>query len=67
MLRLAGVPVTAARYQGIICGVVVPDALGGTRAAEAAVGDATVVLRKAPKRRLRPAAAGRASQGQVVA
>jgi len=56
MLRWAGVPVTAARYQGIMCGVVLLSTLRGTRAAEAAVNRATVVLRKA---RLRPGACRR--------
>jgi hypothetical protein len=47
MPRQAGVPVTATRYQGIICGVVLLGALRGTQAAEAAISQATVVLRKA--------------------
>jgi hypothetical protein len=46
MLRQAGVPVTAAGYQGIICDVVLPNALRGPQAAEAAINQATVVLRK---------------------
>jgi len=47
MLRQAGVPVTATRYQGIICDVVLLNALCGIQAAEAAINQATVVLRKA--------------------
>lgn len=47
MLRQAGVPVTATRYQGIIYDCVVLNALRSTQAAEAASNQAIVVLRKA--------------------
>jgi hypothetical protein len=47
MLRQAGVPVTATRYQGIIHDFVVLNALRGTQAAEAVINQAIVVLRKA--------------------
>ncbi|MFI6932548.1 alpha/beta hydrolase [Streptomyces sp. NPDC050287] len=46
-LREAGVPVTAVRYQGIIHDFVMLDALRGTRAAEAAVKQASSTLRTA--------------------
>jgi acetyl esterase len=46
-LRLAGVPVTAVRYQGIIHDFVMLNALRGTHAAEAAIGQAVAVLRNA--------------------
>jgi acetyl esterase len=46
-LRAAGVPVTAARYQGIIHDFVMFNALRGTAAAEAAIGQASAVLRAA--------------------
>ncbi|WP_326574468.1 alpha/beta hydrolase [Streptomyces sp. NBC_00481] len=46
-LREAGVPVTAVRYQGIIHDFVMLDALRGTRAAEAAIGQAVATLRTA--------------------
>jgi hypothetical protein len=46
MLRQAGVPVTATRYQGIICDFVVLNAMRGTQANEAAINQAIVVLRK---------------------
>ncbi|MFJ7078019.1 alpha/beta hydrolase [Streptomyces sp. NPDC098781] len=46
-LREAGVPVTAVRYQGIIHDFVMLNALRGTRAAEAAIGQAVSVLRAA--------------------
>ncbi len=38
---------TATRYQGIICDFAVVNALRGTQAAEAAINQAIVVLRKA--------------------
>ncbi|WP_369271979.1 alpha/beta hydrolase [Streptomyces sp. R11] len=44
-LREAGVPVTAVRYQGIIHDFVMLNALRGTRAAEAAIGQAVSVLK----------------------
>ncbi len=43
-LRVAGVPVTAVRYQGAIHDFVVLDALRGTRAAEAAIAQAVTFL-----------------------
>jgi acetyl esterase/lipase len=46
-LRQAGVPVTAVRYQGIIHDFVMLNALRSTRAAEAAITQATTVLRQA--------------------
>ncbi|MFE5895474.1 alpha/beta hydrolase [Streptomyces sp. NPDC056462] len=46
-LRAAGVPVTAVRYQGIIHDFVMLNALRGTRAAEAAIGQAVSVLKGA--------------------
>jgi acetyl esterase len=46
-LREAGVPVTAVRYQGIIHDFVMLDALAGTQAARAAVGQAVAALRSA--------------------
>jgi len=46
-LRQAGVPVTAVRYQGIIHDFVMLNALRGTHAAEAAIGQAISVLRGA--------------------
>ena len=46
-LRAAGVPVTAVRYQGIIHDFVMLNALRGTRAAEAAITQATGFLRSA--------------------
>lgn len=46
-LRAAGVPVTAARYQGIIHDFVMLDALRGTQAAEAAITQAITALRAA--------------------
>ncbi|WP_086799231.1 alpha/beta hydrolase [Streptomyces caniscabiei] len=46
-LREAGVPVTAVRYQGIIHDFVMLDALRGTQAAEAAIGQAIATLRTA--------------------
>ncbi|WP_406200644.1 alpha/beta hydrolase [Streptomyces sp. NBC_01017] len=46
-LREAGVPVTAVRYQGIIHDFVMLNALRGTRAAEAAIGQAVSVLKVA--------------------
>ncbi|MEU1088261.1 alpha/beta hydrolase [Streptomyces sp. NPDC005576] len=46
-LREAGVPVTAARYQGVIHDFVMLDALRGTHAAEAAIRQAVDVLRTA--------------------
>ena len=38
---------TGTRYQGIICDVVLINALRGTQTAEAAINQATAVLRKA--------------------
>ncbi|WP_217181347.1 alpha/beta hydrolase [Streptomyces sp. AC495_CC817] len=46
-LREAGVPVTAVRYQGIIHDFVMLNALRGTHAAEAAIGQAIATLRTA--------------------
>jgi acetyl esterase/lipase len=46
-LRTAGVPVTATRYQGIIHDFVMLNALRGTHAAQAAITQATAVLRSA--------------------
>ncbi|NKZ01954.1 alpha/beta hydrolase [Nocardiopsis alborubida] len=46
-LRAAGVPVTATRYQGVIHDFVMLNALRGTRAAEAAITQATAALRSA--------------------
>jgi acetyl esterase/lipase len=46
-LRQAGVPVTATRYQAIIHDFVMLNALRGTNAAEAAIGQAVTTLRKA--------------------
>ncbi|WP_431968977.1 alpha/beta hydrolase [Actinacidiphila sp. bgisy160] len=46
-LREAGVPVTAARYQGIVHDFVMLNALRGTHAAEAAITQAVTVLRHA--------------------
>ncbi|WP_328719892.1 alpha/beta hydrolase [Streptomyces sp. NBC_00247] len=46
-LREAGVPVTAARYQGVIHDFVMLDALRGTHAAEAAIRQAVDALRTA--------------------
>ncbi|MET9502933.1 alpha/beta hydrolase [Streptomyces sp. NPDC006622] len=46
-LRQAGVPVTAVRYQGIIHDFVMLNALRETHAAEAAIAQATTVLRTA--------------------
>jgi len=46
-LRAAGVPVVATRYQGIIHDFVMLNALRGTDAAEAAIGQAVATLRKA--------------------
>ncbi|WP_405534555.1 alpha/beta hydrolase [Streptomyces sp. NBC_00075] len=46
-LREAGVPVTAVRYQGIIHDFVMLNALRGTHAAEAAIGQAISTLRTA--------------------
>ncbi len=46
-LRQAGVPVTAARYQGIIHDFVMLNALRGTYAAEAAINQAIATLRTA--------------------
>ncbi|MFF3754871.1 alpha/beta hydrolase [Streptomyces sp. NPDC002018] len=46
-LRQAGVPVTAARYQGVIHDFVMLNALRGTYAAEAAITQAITVLRGA--------------------
>ncbi|MFF9779928.1 alpha/beta hydrolase [Streptomyces sp. NPDC013978] len=46
-LREAGVAVTAVRYQGIIHDFVMLDALRGTHAAEAAIGQAIATLRTA--------------------
>jgi acetyl esterase len=46
-LRAAGVPVTAARYQGIIHDFVMLNALRETTAAEAAISQASTVLRTA--------------------
>jgi len=46
-LRAAGVPVTAARYQGVIHDFVMLDALSGTNAARAAVAQAGAALRSA--------------------
>ncbi|MDF3298909.1 alpha/beta hydrolase [Streptomyces tropicalis] len=46
-LREAGVPVTAVRYQGIIHDFVMLNTLRGTRAAEAAIGQAAATLRSA--------------------
>jgi acetyl esterase len=43
-LRAAGVPVTAARYQGIIHDFVVLNAMRGTRAADAAIAQAITTL-----------------------
>jgi acetyl esterase/lipase len=45
-LRQAGVPVTAVRYQGVIHGFVVLNALRGTQAAEAAIAQAIAFLTK---------------------
>ncbi|MFI0242148.1 alpha/beta hydrolase [Streptomyces sp. NPDC016845] len=46
-LRQAGVPVTAVRYQGVIHDFVMLNALRGTHAAEAAIGQAVATLRTA--------------------
>ncbi|MEO3767943.1 alpha/beta hydrolase [Streptomyces sp. B8F3] len=46
-LRQAGVPVTAARYQGVIHDFVMLDALRETQAADAAIAQAVAVLRGA--------------------
>ncbi|WP_393075810.1 alpha/beta hydrolase [Streptomyces sp. LN704] len=46
-LREAGVPVTAVRYQGVIHDFVMLNALRGTHAAEAAIGQAITTLRTA--------------------
>lgn len=46
-LRRAGVPVVAVRYQGIIHDFVMLNALRGTHAAEAAIAQATTVLKTA--------------------
>ncbi|WP_221353798.1 alpha/beta hydrolase [Streptomyces beigongshangae] len=46
-LREAGVPVTAVRYQGIIHDFVMLNALAGTHAARAAIGQAITVLKGA--------------------
>ncbi|WP_280505345.1 alpha/beta hydrolase [Nocardia farcinica] len=46
-LRAAGVPVVATRYQGTIHDFVMLNALRGTDAAEAAIGQAVATLRKA--------------------
>ncbi|AZM48610.1 esterase [Streptomyces sp. WAC 06738] len=46
-LRQAGVPVTAARYQGVIHDFVMLNALRETHAADAAIGQAVAVLRRA--------------------
>jgi hypothetical protein len=46
-LRQAGVPVVAVRYGGIIHDFVMLDALRGTQAAEAAIGQAVAVPRQA--------------------
>jgi acetyl esterase/lipase len=46
-LRAAGVPVTAVRYQGIIHDFVMLNALRGTRAASAAIAQASAFLREA--------------------
>lgn len=46
-LRRAGVPVTAVRYQGIIHDFVMLNALRGTHAAQAAIGQAITTLRHA--------------------
>ncbi|MDX2553478.1 alpha/beta hydrolase [Streptomyces stelliscabiei] len=46
-LREAGVPVTAVRYQGVIHDFVMLNALRGTHAAEAAIGQAIATLRTA--------------------
>ncbi|MDX2514064.1 esterase, partial [Streptomyces stelliscabiei] len=43
----AGVPVTAVRYQGVIHDFVMLNALRGTHAAEAAIGQAIATLRTA--------------------
>jgi acetyl esterase/lipase len=48
MLRQAGVPVTATRYQGIIGDFVTLNMLRGTRAADSAINQAIVVLGRAP-------------------
>jgi acetyl esterase/lipase len=48
-LRAAGVPVTAARYQGIIHDFVMLNALRGTSAAGAAIAQAVATLRAALK------------------
>jgi acetyl esterase/lipase len=46
-LRAAGVPVSATRYQGIIHDFVMLDALRGTEAAEAAITQAVIFLKRA--------------------
>jgi acetyl esterase len=46
-LRAAGVPVTAVRYQGIIHDFVMLNALRGTAAADAAIAQASAVMRAA--------------------
>jgi acetyl esterase len=46
-LRQAGVPVTAVRYQGVVHDFVILNALRGTQAAEAAIGQAIAVLKSA--------------------
>jgi acetyl esterase/lipase len=45
-LRVAGVPVTAVRYQGIIHDFVMLNALRGTQAAAAAIAQAAAFLRE---------------------
>ncbi|MEN3615269.1 alpha/beta hydrolase [Plantactinospora sp. ZYX-F-223] len=46
-LRAAGVPVSATRYQGIVHDFVMLDALRGTEAAEAAITQAVIFLKRA--------------------
>ncbi|MGC5053216.1 alpha/beta hydrolase [Micromonospora sp. DT48] len=46
-LRAAGVPVSAARYQGVVHDFVMLDALRGTEAAEAAINQAITFLKRA--------------------
>jgi acetyl esterase/lipase len=46
-LREAGVPVTAARYQGVIHDFVMLNALSGTHAARAAIAQAIAFLKAA--------------------
>jgi acetyl esterase/lipase len=46
-LRAAGVPVTTVRYDGIIHDFMMLNALSGTQAARAAIGQASAILRAA--------------------